>query len=146
MPNVAAVLKDEIRRVARKELKMEIASLAKQSVRHRRDIAALKRKVADLKRQVSYLEKQEGKRIAKSPSNGSAEEARFSPKWLASHRAKLGLSAAAYAELVGVSQLSIYNWESGRSRPRQPQVAKLASIRGIGKREAQRRLDLIGDT
>ncbi len=145
MPNVAAVLKDEIRRVARKELKAEIANLARQSARHRRDIAALKREITELKRQVAYLEKQEGKRIGKSPSNGAAEEARFSPKWLASHRAKLDLSAADYAALVGVSPLSIYNWESGKSRPRQAQVTKLAGIRGIGKREAQRRLELLGD-
>jgi DNA-binding transcriptional regulator YiaG len=66
---------------------------------------------------------------------------RFSAKSVKAQRAKTGLSAADYAMLVGVSALTIYNWENGKSRPRQEQFAALASLRGIGKREAARRLE-----
>jgi len=34
-------------------------------------------------------------------------------------RKRLGLSAADYAKLIGVSSLTVYNWEHGRTRPRQ---------------------------
>ncbi len=45
MPNLAAVMKDEIRRLARKEIKAETA-IAKRSVaQHRKDITELKRQV-----------------------------------------------------------------------------------------------------
>ena len=48
--------------------------------------------------------------------------------------------AADYAELVGVSGLTIYNWEHGRTKPRAQQLGQWAKVRGIGKREAWRRL------
>jgi transcriptional regulator with XRE-family HTH domain len=50
---------------------------------------------------------------------------------------------ADYARLVGVSPLTIYNWENGKSRPRKVQLAALVALRGIGKREAQAKLELL---
>jgi len=41
----------------------------------------------------------------------------------------------------GVSGLSIYNWEKGKAKPRKEQVATLAALRGITKREAAARLE-----
>jgi transcriptional regulator with XRE-family HTH domain len=58
-------------------------------------------------------------------------------------RERLGLSAADYAKLVGVSSLTIYNWEHGKTRPRAEQLAALVALRGIGKREALHRLELL---
>jgi DNA-binding transcriptional regulator YiaG len=72
--------------------------------------------------------------------NGSV---RFSARSVKAQRRKVGLSADDYAKLIGVSSLTIYNWEHGKSRPRQEQLSSLASIRGIGKREAQARLKLL---
>jgi len=56
---------------------------------------------------------------------------------------RLGLSAEDFGKLVGVTPLTIYHWEHGKSRPRPPQFARLVAVRGIGKREAQRRLEAI---
>ncbi len=58
-------------------------------------------------------------------------------------RDRLGFSAAKYAKLVGVSELTIYNWEKGETRPRKEQLAALAAVRGIGKREALAKLELL---
>ena len=58
-------------------------------------------------------------------------------------RERLGFSAADYAKLVGVSPVTIYNWEHGKSRPRKEQLAALAAVRGIGKREALAKLELL---
>ena len=52
----------------------------------------------------------------------------------------MGLSATDFGKLVGVSAQSIYNWELGAAKPRAEQVAKLAALRSVGKREAQVRL------
>jgi DNA-binding transcriptional regulator YiaG len=144
MPNIATVLREEIARLARKEIRGELSTIKRQSAAHRRDIAALKRQVADQAREIAFLRKREKQRLQKEPDANTGDEIRFSPKWLKSHRAKLGLSAEKYAKLIGVSPLSVYHWENGKSTPRAAQRAKLASIRGIAKREAEKRLEMVG--
>jgi DNA-binding transcriptional regulator YiaG len=144
MPNLASVLKDEIRRLARKEVKSETGVTKRASAQYRRDIAELKRITSDLSRRIAFLERQEKRRVAERPTKKAAEGLRFSPRWLKTHRERLGLSAADYAKLVGVSSLTIYNWETGKSKPRQEGLAALAAIRGLGKREALKRLEMLG--
>jgi len=156
MPNLTTVLNEEIRRLARKEIRSQVGKTQKQVAEQRREIAELKRINADLNRRLSFLEKQEKQRLEQPPEpavvvqkdDGTVEPAstaRFSPKWLAKHREKLGFSAAEYAKLVGCSPLSIYKWEKGESTPRAAQREALAAVRGIGKREAQQRIELVSD-
>ena len=108
MPNLAGVLKDEIRRLARKEIKAEIAATRRATAQYRRDIAALKRWVLDQTKQITALERA-NRKAGKSRPEGTAGAVRFSPKWLQGHRERLELSAADYATLVGVSGQTIYN-------------------------------------
>ncbi|MEL4887363.1 helix-turn-helix domain-containing protein [Pectobacterium betavasculorum] len=56
---------------------------------------------------------------------------RFSATRLAAHRTKLGLSAAAYGQLAGVSGQTIYNSEQGGARPRPAQLNALVAVRAI---------------
>ena len=56
-------------------------------------------------------------------------------KGLRSHRDHLGLSAEGLWKVLGVSAQSVYNWERGKARPRQDQVAKLSQLRKVGKRQ-----------
>jgi len=142
MPNIASILKAEISRVARKEVRSEIETLKKAS-------AAYRSSIAELRRQVSSLEK-ELRRAAKGASRSTvtadseADEAgtkrRFSATRLAAHRSKLGLSAASYGQLVGVSGQTIYHWEQGKARPRAAQLESLVAVRGLGAREIAERL------
>lgn len=144
MPNLATVLKTEIRRLARRENRVDAAVTKRVTTQHRRDIAELKRRLQDFGRRLAFLENQEKKRPIKTSLNADGvDKRRFSPKWLKGHRRKLGLSAADYAKLVGVASLTIYNWEGGKSKPRQQQMAAIAAVRKLGKREALRRLDLV---
>ena len=143
MPNVASVLRSEISRLSRKEVRQEVGPLKKTNAELRRSVAALKREVADLQRKVRSLEKQEKRRLEVVPKKSEAKAVRFSPKWVKADRQRLGLSAKNYGALVGVSSLTIYSWESGKSKPRAERLAAWAEIRGIGKREAQRRLELL---
>lgn len=46
-------------------------------------------------------------------------------------------SAADCGKLLGVTGQTVYNWERGQARPRQEQLAKIASLRRMGKREAR---------
>ena len=64
----------------------------------------------------------------------------LSRRGLRAQRKRLGLSAADFGKLVGVSPQSIYNWEQEASRPREEQIAKLVALRALGKREARERV------
>ena len=143
MPNIATVLREEISRLARKEIRQQVDPLKKSNAELRRTVAGLKTEVAKLNRSIRFLQKQEKRRLEKPPVAASGKAIRFSPKWVKADRKRLGLSAKDYASLVGVSSLTIYNWENGKSKPNADRLAAWAEIRGIGKREAQRRLELL---
>ena len=137
MPNIASVLKEEIARVARKEVRSETETLKKTSGQYRSDIAALKRRVVALEKLVASLGKTKPS-APKSPEQSSPM--RYSAKGLIAQRQRLGLSGPEMALLLGVSAQTVYNWESGKSRPRQQQMAAIAAVREMGRREATTRL------
>ena len=143
MPNVAAVLKEEIRRLAKKEVKAEVSATKQAVVRYRSDIADLKRTLSRQEREIRRLRSQVQQQSQTSDEEEPLENVRFSARSVKSQRARLGLSAADYGKLVGVSGLTIYNWEKGLSRPRQAQLEGLVAVRGIGKRDALARLETL---
>ena len=143
MPNLTTLLRQEMTRLARKETKAQTETLRKLGAQYRRDIAHLKRQVGTLSKQVDFLERQERKRSAKRAPVAAVEGRRFSARGLATHREKLGLSAADYGTLVGVTGQTIYRWEQGRSKPRPAQLAAVVAVRGLGKREALQRLEML---
>lgn len=144
MTDLAGALKDEIRRLARKEIKAEMGATKQAVAQYRREIAKLKRQVREQEKKIAFLESQERKHFEEPEAEEVAEGARFSPRSVKVQRERLGLSAANYAKLVGVSPLTIYNWEQGKTRPRKEQLAALVAVRGIGKREALKRLEMLG--
>lgn len=144
MTTLAVALKDEIRRLARKEIKAATSSTSKAVAQFRREIARLKRQARAQERKIAFLEAQERKRLGKAEAGAATKDGgRFSARSVKSQRRRTGLSAADYAKLVGVSGLTIYNWENGKSRPRQEQHAALVAVRGLGKRQAQAKLAML---
>ena len=138
MPNLSTILKGEITRLARKEIKAAVDPVRKANASHRKEIAELKRQVASLQRDLKASPKSAKART--EASEESTASTRFSVKGLKSLRARLGISAAEFGLLVGASGQSIYKWETGKAVPRASQQGALAAIRGIGKREAAKRL------
>lgn len=140
MPNFASTLKQEIIRLSRKELRDSTEHLKKAVASYRSEIAALKRRVATLERQSKNTARVVGKALPKQVevSDGNL---RWSAKGFAKHRQRLGLSAADYGALLGVSGLSVYKWEGGEVRPRAQYLPAIAAVRQLGKREALARLE-----
>lgn len=144
MPNIAALLKSEIARVARKEIRAELGSLREATGTYRSEVAELKRRLQALEEELRRVVK--AARTAAPPPDApeeSGSEARFSAKGLASHRKRLGLSAADAGMLVGSSGLSIYKWERGDARPRVKYLPALVAFRSLGKKEAAARLNAL---
>lgn len=141
MANLTRVLHDEIRRLARREIRAHLGPIKEAVGKRRHEIAELKRAVRQLQEQVSHLQSQEGKPLpAVRIPETEMEGVRFSPRSVRAHRKRLKLSADDYAKLVGVSMQTIYHWEQGKSRPRKSQMAALVAVRKIGRREALKRL------
>lgn len=140
MPNIASLLKEEVLRLARKEVRRELESLKKASAQYRSDIAELKRRLNALEKQQNRLETKGPRKVAPVATD-AATRLRFSAKRLAAQRQKLGLSAEAFGTLLGVSAQTIYHWESGKTRPRQQQLAAIAGLRKVGKRAAKALLE-----
>ena len=144
MPNIASLLKLEISRISRREIRDQVQPLRKASAAYRREIAALKREVQNLKRQSSLLAKRTAKPVESAdPAQGSTPPLRFVAKGLRSLRDRLGLSAPELASLMGVSAQSIYNWETKKSVPRKEQLVNLSKLRALGKRDVRARLEVI---
>ena len=146
MPNIASVFKAEISRLARKEMREEGDRLKKALSGQRAEIIALKRRLAEVEKLIAQQGKAPRNRPAVPTSNGESDGAapqgsRFSAKGLASNRKRLGLSAADFGLLVGVSGQAIYLWEAGKTRPREDAVAAIIALRGAGKQEVASRLE-----
>lgn len=140
MPNIAAILKGEIARVARKEVRTQTEALKKAAGTHRAEIAALKRRLQAAEQELRTLGKAAARAVRVQAEAPPAKALRFSAKGLASQRKRLALSALDCGLLVGASGQSIYNWESGHARPQARHLPAIAVLRGMGKREAAARL------
>lgn len=138
MANLAQLLKSEITRLARREIRAEVESLRKASAQHRADIAALKRQLGEQQRLIARLVKA-GRQTRPEPA-GEAQALRFRAAGFTSLRKKLDLSAAEMGRLIGVTLQTIYHWEHGQSRPRAAQLVRIAQVRKMGKRAAREAL------
>ncbi len=144
--NLASTLKSEIARISRKELRGEITPLKKSSAAYRADIASLKRRIATLEQLIKRMSKGAQKLARDVPQEANDQQFRYSAKSMAAQRKRLGLSAAAFGQLLGVSAQSVYHWEQGKSRPRASQMQAILTVRRLGKRQAAELLASGGDS
>lgn len=145
MPNIGTILKQEIRRLARREIGAATAGLRKDNVRLKRTIAEHKRRLAELEKASSRLISETAplRAEAAKPTEKELRKARVTAGVVRNLRKRLGLSQAELATLLGVSAPSVYQWEhrQGRLVLRDKTKAAIIAARNIGVREAKRRLE-----
>lgn len=139
MPNLASFLKSEISRLARKELRQEIEPLKRSLVNARSEIATLKKKTRALEQELKAAQRV-GKKAPHDGSATSTQRFKFRASTMKTHRAKLGLSAKDYGQLLGASMLSVYKWEDGKAAPRSKNLPRISEVLRMGKRQALRLL------
>jgi hypothetical protein len=132
VPNVLKALRAEIRQMARNETKRASNPIREQIRDLRRTLTSIERRIAGLK--AAPVGRSAPPR-ASSTLGADGRRARFAPALVRQHRDKLGLSRKAYAKLLGVSSLSIYFWETGRTHPRRDAVLAWQDLRKQGVRE-----------
>lgn len=144
MPNMMTVLKDEMIRLARKEIRREISTLKDASARSRHELAELKRKVTEQQRIIAVLSTRTGApAVQKTVPDEISGKRRISAKGFRSFRKKTGLTVAEMGQLLGVSSITIYNWETGKARPRTRYIAEISALRGMSKKDVRNRLNTL---
>ncbi|HPP52075.1 MAG TPA: helix-turn-helix domain-containing protein, partial [Thermoguttaceae bacterium] len=118
MANLATTLRETIRRIARREVRAESKKARRALAQYRREIGQLKRQLQIAEKRLALFEdlQREGGAEKQFPLTETQPKFRFSPRWVRSQRARLGLSAEEYGKLLGVSRLTVYHWEKGKSR------------------------------
>jgi DNA-binding transcriptional regulator YiaG len=143
MPDIAALVRNEILRLARRVSRQTAAKLRKDIVSLKRKVTELTRIAAELRRDNTKLLMDYKERMA-VPVVASAKElehAHLGPSLIRAQRARLGLSREVFGKLIGASAGAVLAWEGGRSKPRDKARAALIAVRKLGKREAQWRLE-----
>jgi DNA-binding transcriptional regulator YiaG len=145
MPNLAQTLKQEVARIARKEVRDDVAALRKAASAHRSEIAALKRSVRDLQAQLRATQRATARsapvQLEVGASSRPGRKPAFNAERLKAKRQALGISQAQMAALLGISSLSQWKWESGQVTPRASKLVRYFEVMAMGKREAATRLE-----
>jgi DNA-binding transcriptional regulator YiaG len=145
MPNLAQTLKQEIARIARKEVREDVTALRKAASTYRSEIAALKRSVKDLQVQLRATHRASARaapvQVQEDASSRPGRKPTFNAERLKAKRQALGLSQAQMAALLGISTLSQWKWESGQVTPRASKLARYFEVMAMGKREAAKQLE-----
>ena len=134
MADLKTMMNDEIRRLARKEIKAAVGPLLQ-------TVAAQKKLIAELVKRVKVLEGFAPQAPAPEVTEESEAAAaalaklRISADGIRKIREKRGLTQLQMARLLDVNQFTISNWEQGKNKPRRSQKECLAAIRKMGKRE-----------
>ena len=146
MPNIAQLLKDEVSRLARKEvraasapLQQQIRELKKTNRQQREAIEMLLRRVD----QLQTLTSSPTDKILKVTAAENDRQIRLSGTSIKKHRKRLGLSQGELGQLLNVSTNTIVRWEQDKSKPREAYRAGIAQLRTMGVREVKKLLDSV---
>ena len=144
MPNVMKVLRDEITRLARKEVKTSVTKVHKPTVQLKHDVAALKRTVAALVKADKIIQGVLDQIVKAQPAPvpEAADTARLTGKGIRSLRRKLKLSQGDFGRLIGVTTQAVGNMErkNGPLAVRKVTRSAILAVRDMGARDAQARL------
>ena len=151
MPTLAALLKEEISKIVRKEVQHQM--------REQRDaiLARLEKQTAPAKAQPKAAPKPKAAKApkakpaakaAKAPaapadtaaSDDGAKQIRISPAIIRKHRKRLKLSQAELAKLLNVSTNTVLRWEAGSSKPRSQHLPQLDQLRSMSQRDLKKQL------
>ena len=147
MSDIVKVLKAEIVRLAKKEAKSLVMPLKADVVKLKKSNVALRKFIKQLQADNEFLMGAEKRRQLETPAvvPETTGKARVTAKGVRALRKKLGLSQAEFARLINVSMQSVASWESksGKLNVRDAAKANILSLRGVSRKEAEKKLELL---
>ena len=142
MGKVEGIIKSEIVRLAKKEMRRVSVPLG-------RDVRSLKSTVSQLRRTVLALQRittsqqkelEKGKMVLEAPPE-EVKESRFSPRLIRSLRGHMGITQKELAILTGVTVGAVHLWECGQFKPSEKKKAVMVALRKLGRREVRKLLE-----
>lgn len=133
MPDFKQTFQEEVRRLARKELKALDEKISEQ----KKTINALQKRIGELekKQAVSAAAPAAEKKQDAPAQDTKGRKVHFSPKSIAKFRKKYSISQKALAKLMGVTPFTVSHWEIGKNRPRPNQIEAFSALTKLGKRK-----------
>lgn len=143
MPNIASILKSEIQRLAKKEVKAATAPLHKTILSLRKELSALKKCQKATAKSAKVSTK--SMTVAKEASSEEAKGPRVRPtgKTIATLRQKFGMTQGDFGKLLDVSNATILKWEKteGALNMRTASRQAFISIQKLGAKAARAQLE-----
>ena len=130
MPDFKQTFQEEVRRLARKELKALDEKISEQ----KKTINALLKRVNELEKKQAAPAAADVKAAAPAEED-KGRKIRFSAKSLQKFRKKYAISQKALAALLEVTPFTVSHWEIGKNRPRTAQIAAFYALMKLGKRK-----------
>lgn len=141
VPAIESAIKDAIVRGARRQVRLTTTPLRREVYRLRRIVGQLRqelRAVREAAHQWQRMAQRDGWRP--QVSDEELKTSRLSPRLIQKLRARLRISQAALARLVGVSAGAVVQWERGRLTPSEKNRKGVIALRKLGRREVGRLL------
>ena len=143
MADIKQVFSDEVRRLARKEVKLAVVPLLKLVAEQKQLIRELKRELAAVKKDLP--EKEEPVQIIEVDSDDNNKR-RLNAAGIIRIRTKLDLTQGKFAALLGVSTHTVSMWELDKVSPRANMKKRICQLRTMGKRDLKKRLEMLENT
>lgn len=136
MPTLAALLKEEIGKIVRKEVQDQVRELKKTVARLEKMSPPAKAKAKDPAKPAAKPAAQ----TSEASTDDKRKQLRISPNTIKKHRKRLKLSQADLGKLLNVSTNTVLRWEAGTSKPRSQHLPSLSKLRSISMRELKKQL------
>ncbi|NWF57428.1 MAG: helix-turn-helix domain-containing protein [Syntrophaceae bacterium] len=138
MGKIESMIKSEIQRLARREIRSTFRPL-------KREVRAMRLKLSSLMKGYTNLNRITKEQVQKATEQFKLEAtpdeikvARFSPARIRALRLKKGLSQKELGMLLGVSLGTVVLWEKGKITPKAERKGALIALRRLKKREIRR--------
>ncbi len=142
MGKFEGIMKSEIVRLAKREIRKTLVPLGRDVRLLKSTVSQLRKAVLPLQRLAAQQQKELEKR--KVPLEATGEEvkkSRFSPRLIRSLRRHLGISQKELSILSGVTVGAVHMWESGKFRPKDEKKAVIVGLRKLGRRDVRKLLE-----
>jgi DNA-binding transcriptional regulator YiaG len=139
MAKIEVIIKSEIMRLAKREVRAVFRPLKREVWEMRTKVSNLSKGMASLNRVTKELHLEEVKpKLEATPEEIKAS--RLTPERIQGLRKKLGISQRELGILIGSSTGAVLSWEKGKFRPMGEKKAALVAVRKLKKREVKKLL------
>jgi DNA-binding transcriptional regulator YiaG len=141
MGKMEKTLREEIQRLARREIRRELAPLKADLKKLKQNNRQLKKKVKPLAKEVAKRKEAKAEQLSElSAPAKEVKAARITSGWIKNLRKKLGVSQGDLALLMNISASAVQSWEQGRSLPQGQNRVSLVALRKLGRRDVKKML------